>query len=325
MAMYAKLKEAQPHALRIIENSIKNNRLSHAYLFAGPEGTYKKEMAYHFALSLYCKEDVPCYKCPACQAILENRHLNVTYISTLGQGVKKEQIMALQDEFSKTSLIEGARVYIIDEADTMSVSAANSLLKFIEEPVNEETYGILITKHKDNILPTIISRSMVVKFDELDKNIIKRELTTTVESKLMIDAVASVTGNIKDAIDMLKNDGFIKLVNVFEMFVDQVYKGNPLVLFYRANMDVLANRDKLRLFLTLLECFYRDIYEYKISKHVLVFNSLEEKIKELSIKIDSEEILKYLFNIIELNKRIKQNVSINLAVDQFLIDLNGGI
>ena len=323
--MYARLKEAQPHALRIIENSIKNNRLSHAYLFAGPEGTYKKEMAYHFALSLYCKKETPCYECDECKRILENRHLNVTYISPLGQGVKKEQIMALQDEFSKTSLIEGPRVYIIDEADTMSVSAANSLLKFIEEPVNEETYGILITKHKDNILPTIISRSMVVKFDELDKEIIKKELSKTVESKIMIDAVSSLTGNILDANEMVKNDGFIKLVSVFESFVQQLQKGNLLLLFYRANMDVLSNRDKLTLFLNLLEALYRDIYEYKIRRQVLVFDSMENVIEELANKKDADSLLKHLFDIVELNKKIKQNVSINLAVNQFLIDLNGGI
>ena len=75
--MYQTLKKAQPRALRIIENSIKNNRLSHAYLFTGPQGTYKKEMAYHFALSLYCKENEPCYKCSDCLSILENRHMNI--------------------------------------------------------------------------------------------------------------------------------------------------------------------------------------------------------------------------------------------------------
>ena len=72
--MYAKLEKAQPRALRIIENSIKNNRLSHAYLFAGPNGTYKKEMAFHLAMMLYCKEQTPCYNCSECLSILENRH-----------------------------------------------------------------------------------------------------------------------------------------------------------------------------------------------------------------------------------------------------------
>jgi DNA polymerase-3 subunit delta' len=119
--MYATLKKAQPNALRILENSIKNNRLSHAYLFTGPNGTYKKEMAYHLAMMLYCKESVPCYKCPSCLAILENRHLNVHYIEPFGQSIKKEQIIALQEEFSKTSLLDGPRVYIINEAEKLGL------------------------------------------------------------------------------------------------------------------------------------------------------------------------------------------------------------
>ena len=70
--MYATLKKAQPRALQIIENSKRNDRLSHAYLFTGPNGTYKKEMAYHLAMMLYCKEETPCYECENCKAILEN-------------------------------------------------------------------------------------------------------------------------------------------------------------------------------------------------------------------------------------------------------------
>ena len=175
--MYATIKKAQPKVLRIIENSIKNNRLSHAYLFTGPKGTYKKEVAIHFAMMLYCKEETPCYKCNECMSILENRHINVHYIEPTGQTIKKEQIIALQEEFSKTSLVNGPRIYIINDADKMSVSAANSLLKFIEEPTNEETYGILITEHKDNILSTIISRSMVINFEQIDKSILKEKLS----------------------------------------------------------------------------------------------------------------------------------------------------
>ena len=79
--------------------------------------------------------------------------------------------MALQEEFSKTSQIEGPRIYIINHADKMSTQAANSLLKFIEEPTSEETYGILITEQKDSILPTIISRSIILNFDMPKKTI----------------------------------------------------------------------------------------------------------------------------------------------------------
>jgi len=323
--MYAELKRAQPRALKILENSIKSNRLSHAYLFTGPDGSYKKEMAYHFALMLYCKENTPCYECTNCKAILENRHLNVYYIEPIGQSIKKEQVLALQDEFSKTSLLEGPRIYIINEADTMSASAANSLLKFIEEPVNEQTYGILITKHKDNILSTIISRSMVINFDELDKNIICEKLTLEIENKVMIDSLCVLTSNYDEAIEMSKNESISKTIGVFEKYVLQLYNNNPLALFYRVNAEVLGNRENLKMFLVLLECFYRDIYEYQITNRILVYNSLLEEIKKISKKISSENILNILFQILELIKKIGYNVNMNLLLNKFLSETNGGV
>ena len=322
--MYAKLKKAQPRALQIIENSMKNNRLSHAYLFTGPKGTYKKELAYHLALMLYCKEDIPCYKCDACRAILENNHLNVTYIEPFGQTIKKEQIIALQEEFSKTSLVEGPRVYIINEADTMSTSAANSLLKFIEEP-NGETYGILITEHKDNILSTIISRSMVISFSELDKNILNEQLKELGISELAVNALNYLISNIVDAKDLLDGESFDKTLEVFNKFVIDVSTKNPIGLFYRNNIDVLGNKDKVKLFLSLVEGFLRDVYEYQTLKRILVFNSLEKEIEMIANSIGKDEILRYLFNVLELIKKLGYNVNMSLLINQFLIDLNGGI
>jgi DNA polymerase-3 subunit delta' len=323
--MYATLKKAQPRALRIIENSINNNRMSHAYLFTGPKGTYKKEMAYHFAMMLYCKQDKPCYECPECKAILENRHMNIYYIEPFGQTIRKEQIIALQEEFSKTSLVPGPRVYIIDSADTMSVSAANSLLKFIEEPVNEETYGILITEHKDNILSTIISRSMVINFEQIDKSLLKEKLVSETENKVLIDCVSVITSNIFDAKKLINDEDFINVFKVFEKYVNQLYSGNPVSLFYRANIDILGQRERLKTFLILLECFYRDIYEYQITKNVLVFDSLKNEISVIASKISSENILKYLFQILELVKKISYNVNINLLINQFLLEMDGGV
>lgn len=322
--MYATLKKAQPRALRIIENSKNNNRLSHAYLFTGPKGTYKKEMAYHLAMMLYCEEDVPCYKCPQCKAILENRHLNVSYIEPLGQSIKKEQIIALQEEFSKTSLLPGPRIYIINEADTMSASAANSLLKFIEEPTGE-TYGILITEHKDNILSTIISRSMVVSFKELDKRMLNEELSNLGVNGIELDSLNYLTSNAMDAKELMDDEGFIKTVEVFNKFVSDYANKIPLGLFYRNNIDVLGNREKLKLFLTLLEGFIRDIYEYQTLKQVLVFTSLEKEIEMIAANVSKDDILKYLFLVLELIKKLGYNVNMSLLINQFLIDMNGGI
>ena len=322
--MYATLKKAQPNALRILENSIKNNRLSHAYLFTGPNGTYKKEMAYHLAMMLYCKESVPCYKCPSCLAILENRHLNVHYIEPFGQSIKKEQIIALQEEFSKTSLLDGPRIYIINEAETMSTSAANSLLKFIEEPTGE-TYGILISEHKENLLSTIISRSMVINFKELDKKFLKEQLEKEEISPLMLNSLCYLTSNLDEAIELSTDESFVKVCSIFERFVSDLKERKSVSLFYKANLETLGNKEKLKLFLRLLEAFFRDLYEYRVLNNVLVFDSLLDVIKTISNHYDKDDLLKYLFEILELIKKIGYNVNMSLLMNQFLIDLNGGI
>ena len=321
--MYATLKSAQPRALQIIENSIKNNRLSHAYLFTGPNGTYKQEMAYHLAMMLYCKEDTPCYECENCKAIMGNRHLNVYYVEPFGQNIRKEQIVALQEEFSKTSLQEGPRIYIINEAHLMSASAANSLLKFIEEP-SDDVYGILITEHKDNMLSTIISRSMVINFSELDKKHLSQNLEG-LGSPLLINCLSHITRNILEAKELIESEGFIKTVNIFETFTKELANKNLSNLFYRNNLEILGNKDRLKTFLMLLECLFRDIYEFKSTSKVITFDSLLEEIKSISDCYTQDDILKFIFQILELIKKTSYNVNMNLLINQFLIDLNGGI
>ena len=147
---------------RILLNTKSKNRLSHAYIFSGPSGVGKKEMAYYFALMQYCHNDEPCMTCQNCHQILNNEHLNVFVISSDTKTIKKEQIVDLQEEFSKTSNVPGPRIYIILDADKMNPQSQNSLLKFIEEP-EEGIYGILCTTNISKILPTIISSPLILK------------------------------------------------------------------------------------------------------------------------------------------------------------------
>ena len=148
------------------------NRMSHAYLFYGEEGTGKKEMAYALACLLYCPNG-GCLCCDTCKTILEGNHMNVDYIG-IGQDktrISKEQITNLQDEFSKTSLVDGTRIYIIDGIDTATIAAQNSLLKFIEEPINQTpTVGIFLAQELSNVVNTIQSRCILEHFPSISKD-----------------------------------------------------------------------------------------------------------------------------------------------------------
>ena len=139
----------QEKIYNMLKNTIKEDRLSHAYLFYGDEGTGKKEMAYALSCLLYGDDES--FSSETSKNIMNNNFMNVTYIG-IQEGKKmisKEQIELLQEEFSKTSLVEGIRIYIVDGIDTATLSAQNSLLKFIEDPQNKsKTLGIFIANEK---------------------------------------------------------------------------------------------------------------------------------------------------------------------------------
>jgi len=324
--MIEKLKASQPNVIRILENSIKNNKVSHAYLFAGPKGTYKKEMAYHLALMLY--EGInPDYESDLAKQILSGNHLNVTYIEPqidASHSIKKEQILALQEEFSKTSQVEGPRIYIINEADTMNVASANSLLKFIEEPVNEETYGILLTEHADNILSTIRSRSITINFKTSPKSILKAELVESGITEEESDILAYLVNNKTEADLILENEDYNEVINTFKHFTELINEEKNITLFYRMNLKVLSNRENLKNFLVLLEGLYRDALEEALNDKVINFQTLELTAKKISSTKSLEEIEDIINKILKLENQIGYNVTIGLNIDMLFVDLNGG-
>ena len=149
-----------------------NNMFSHAYLFE--VGNYDKDYKFilEFVKLLFCKDkkfnELNCNDCNICSLIDEEKFLDLYIVRAEGNEIKKEQLINLESEFSNTSIVSDKKVYIILEADKMNNYASNSILKFLEEP-NENIIGILVTKNKYRILPTIISRCLYFNIRE-DQN-----------------------------------------------------------------------------------------------------------------------------------------------------------
>lgn len=238
-------------------NTKRKNRLSHAYIFEGPAGVGKREMAYFFAMMLYCKEDEPCMKCEVCHQILNNEHLNVYVISSDSKVIKKEQIVGLQEEFSKTSNVSGPRIYIIVDADKMNQNSQNSLLKFIEEP-EEGIYGILCTTNVGKILPTITSRCQTISFKSLDDRLLASMLENKGVEAHLAAILSKLTNNIDDAILMSSDPNALRLNDLFKDFLD-VDSPSKAVMYQRKNLGFFDNYDNLLSFLNLLIILYSDI------------------------------------------------------------------
>ena len=153
--------------LSLLDHSLKEDRLHHAYLLVGPNHVGKTTLAVQLAQAVNCTgESPPCGECDGCLRIVQGHHADVVVLDVnAGQeseGRKSIGIDAIRDVQHSASLrpYEGRkRVYIIQEAERMSQEAANALLKTLEEPP-PDVMLILLTADIDSLLPTVISRCL---------------------------------------------------------------------------------------------------------------------------------------------------------------------
>ena len=152
------IKEKQKHFFEYINNSIIiNNKISHAYLIE-TKGyiDYKKVVIELIKVILTSgKNEEESNKIKI--LIDNNNYPDLKVISPDGNFIKKEQLIVLENQYSKKSILDNKLIYIIDPAEKLNSSSANTILKFLEEPP-EGIVAILITENKYNVLETIVSR-----------------------------------------------------------------------------------------------------------------------------------------------------------------------
>ena len=152
-------------AVKSLTNSLKNNKLSHAYLVVSEDSLYCDEFILQFVKAVFCldnnsKDFRNCGKCKNCISIEHNNYVDF-YKVDAETSIKKEEIQLLKKEFSIKSYY-GKKIYWIKDVEKMTDQAANSLLKFLEEP-EEDIIAILSCKNTSAVLPTIISRCQQIK------------------------------------------------------------------------------------------------------------------------------------------------------------------
>ena len=156
------------HIKQQLKKSIENNQVSHSYLFIGIEGIGKKLIATEFAKSILClNKGEYCNNCKSCIEFESNNNPDFLYIEPDGNSLKIEQIREMQKKIQEKPIISDKKVYIIDNADKMTIEAQNSLLKTLEEPP-EFAVIILIGSNENAFLTTIKSRCMILHFNPIN-------------------------------------------------------------------------------------------------------------------------------------------------------------
>lgn len=327
MYSWSEISEVQPLAAKIITNSLKKGRISHAYLLQGGRGTGKEAIARMLAKSLFCDHKQgadPCNECSNCKRIDSGNHPDVHWIEKDGLSISKEQVQRLQKEFSYSGMESNRKVYVVKDADTMTSNAANSLLKFLEEP-SKETTAMMLTENGGSILPTIRSRCQVIDLKPLDPAHFQKQLIA--EGMKENDAVlmSALTNNLNEAFELAEDDWFAearsRMLQLAEMLIAK--SENAYLFIHSHFLTHFKDRNQQDQGLDLLLLVFRDILYHHIDhEEALAIFKPGDMLLEKSVMAFSQEKLSDILNfILQAKRKLKQNVQPTLVMEQLILQI----
>ncbi|WP_139492612.1 DNA polymerase III subunit delta' [Brevibacillus dissolubilis] len=326
---WSTLRSKQPRVADILSGTLRNDRLAHAYLFSGPKGTLKKEIATHLAKSLFCLEAThdACGQCMNCLRIDSGNHPNVYAIAPDGQSIKIDQVRELRNEMKKRSVEQTEhKVYILEHVDKMTVQAANSLLKFLEEPPRG-VVAILTTENIHAILPTILSRCITIPFAPLPAEEVALELQAEGVPAGIANVACQITTHLDGARQLSQSEWFAQLRTMVIQLGKEIKQRGTQALF--TIQDQFQKNDKykeeLPLFLDLLILWLRDILYVQTGRQSRLVNIDQQDVLEGQALIWTQaDILRGIQAAMETRNRIERNVNPQLALERLVLLLQEG-
>lgn len=302
--------DEQPVLCGILKNIIVNNRLSHAYIFDSNFNSDAFDIARCFAKMVICQNMQKEQADIICQRIDNNDYIDIKVIESDGLWIKKEQLIDLQNEFSKQSFEGGKKIYIIKDAEKMNVQASNSLLKFLEEPV-DDIIAILITDNVNLLLPTIISRCQVLK---LRKKV--NDMTTLGNFANLVKSTSFDTIGIEDRREIVDN------VLSFICYVET--NGLDAIIYSKKKWhDNFKDRNYNLLAIELMIEFYYDVLLFLSNSKVRFFVDKIDDVECIAKKNDIISVSKKIEILDEHKNNLKRNLNIGLFVDDFIMEMCG--
>ena len=278
----------------ILKKAIEINKTSHSYIFCGTEGIGKKLIAKELAKKILClKEKENSCDCKSCIEFDSDNNPDFQLIESVDGKIKIEQIRQMQRKVAEKPIISNNKVYIIDNADTMTTEAQNCLLKTLEEPPEYITI-ILICTNEGNLLSTIKSRCTRMQFEPIKDEELKEYIKTKLpDEQISPQIIELAQGSIGKAIKLNERK--------------DIYENIENILLSMQNRDLID-------IVQMSEVIYKSKEEIK---------SILEYINVLLMKLSKQNI-KYIncVQIVEETKRrIKANSNYDMCIDYMIFSM----
>ena len=300
-----------------MSTALKNKKISHAYIFEGPNGSGKNMLAKAFAKALECEAGYgdSCNMCRSCHQMDTGNQPDVKWLThekpaTISVDDIRTQInsdMAIKPYSSKY------KIYIVDEAEKMNEQAQNALLKTIEEP---PSYGIimLLTNNLESMLPTILSRCIVFHLKPVDNYKI-----TVPDYKARVCAAFS-QGVVGKAIDMALSEDFNDLQyyvfnivkNIHEMDIYEVIEAVKRLSAYKTDINDVID---------MMMVWYRDVLILKVTKdaNAIVYKDQYRFLMEQANRSSYEGLNEIIQSLERAKARLAANVNFDVTMEMMLL------
>ncbi|WP_424768602.1 DNA polymerase III subunit delta' [Paenibacillus sp. sgz302251] len=314
-------------AQRILKHALVSGKISHAYLFNGPSGTGRMAMAREFAKALFCTAEgyEACGNCLACRKFEHGNQTDLTIIAPDGQSIKIDQIRELQRDFSYRNSGTNRKVYMIEQAEKMTMQAGNSLLKFLEEPLSP-VVAILITDNGQAVLPTIRSRTQWVPFLPMSPEWMLQTLVAEGAPPTLARAAVQLTSGLDSARQFLQQNQFAEIRNlVIQLAKESLTRFTAAMITAQQQLFKTDLAEHTQMLLSLLVIWFKDLIQFQAGRQDnIVFIDQLEWIGKHAFNRSAAGWVSCIEHTLEASKRMRANVTPQLAFEQLLVNLQEG-
>ncbi len=318
----------QEHLKEHLENAIKMDKVSHAYIINGEKNAGKEFIAKTFAMALQCENrqgTEPCGECHSCRQALSGNHPDIIFIThekpgTIGVDDIRRQV---NNDVAIKPYKGPKKIYIMNEGEKMTAQAQNALLKTLEEPP-EYAVLLILTGNVDSLLQTILSRCVVLNMKPAKDAQIKKYLMETMEIpdyKADI-CVAFARGNVGKAkllasseeFDKVKEEAITLLKYIKEMELNEIVAAIKKITEYKFDVND---------YMDILSIWYRDVLLFKATHdaNLLIFKEEIQHIRKVADKSAYEGIEKIIDALGKSKQRLNANVNFDLTMELLLLTI----